>query len=84
VRKVFDGQVKHTWPLLGEHVTQAAEQSVHEELELFEGLIWLPVQLMHVPLLKKVLIGQKIQIDPLFEHMAQLEEQTMHEELEFP
>jgi hypothetical protein len=65
-------------------VTQAAEQSAHEELELFEGLTWFPVQLMHVPLLKKVLIGQEMQIDPLIEHMAQLEEQTMHEELEFP
>jgi hypothetical protein len=76
---VFEGQVRHTWPLLGEHVIQVAEQSVHKELELFDWLIWLPVQLMHVLLLKKVLIGQEIQIDPLFEHIAQIEEQTMHE-----
>jgi hypothetical protein len=40
---------------------------------------------MHVPLVKKVLIGQEMQIDPLFdEHIAQIGEQTMHEEFEFP
>jgi hypothetical protein len=85
VRKVFEGHVKHVWPLLGEHVIQVAEQSAHEELELFEGLIWFPVQLMHVPLLKKVLIGQEMQIVLLFdEHTAQMREQTIHEEFEFP
>jgi hypothetical protein len=40
---------------------------------------------MQIPLLKKLLIGQEIQIYPLFDaQMSQMGEQTMHEDFEFP
>jgi hypothetical protein len=82
---VYEGQVKQIWPLFGEQIKQADEQTEQTVLELFEGLTRLPVQLGQVPLLKKVFRRQVTQIDPLFdEHVAQTEEQTMHERFEFP
>jgi hypothetical protein len=70
---------------LGEQVTQGARQTVHEVLVLLLGLIWLPKQLRHVPLLRNVLAGQEMQIELLLEvHVAHMVEQTIQEVLEFP
>jgi hypothetical protein len=82
---VLAGQVKQTRLLLGEQVTQGARQTAQEALELFIGLIWLPEQLRHVPLLRNVFAGQLIHIEALLAlQAAQMGEQTVQDKLEFP